>query len=501
MSTLEKNIEGDRTDSLHAEEISQSSQASYVPRQLEMDEVTLSESGATMVEESNVILKTYPQAWLALFILVLLRVSVSVFQYTYSVVPGLTAEYFNVGLTAINWLANVQGVVYVIMSLFTGWMFEHFGVKRTLMLSAFLSALGAGIRCIAGTFSSPSYALAMVGQVIGSSAAPLTLNIMTMFASTWFTEDRRATAGMFVASNYGGILGMFLLPNLATSVDRISLVAMVSALLCAGVFIPVIFMPSKPPTPPSIIQEQDKPSFFKGLRMLGSNYNFWVIFAVHSINVGLSISFGTLFTQILAPYGYTNIQAGQINAVAFFAGTLGCSVAGPVLDMTKQHLLFLRLIAPMVVITDIAFIFIIRKDAYAAILFVMGMNQFFLSFLVPVAIEIGSETSYPVADASTNSILWQGAQIFGIILVSAMDAMRDTEGTPKNNLFNALILQSVLAGVMMALAFIFRGRMKRSEAIALEKKRHVEHSQKKDGNRPENFQKETTKEESLAIFP
>ncbi|KAI9025876.1 major facilitator superfamily domain-containing protein [Phycomyces nitens] len=375
-----------------------------------------------MVEESNVVLKTYPQAWLALFILVLLRVSVSVFQYTYSVVPGLTAEYFNVGLTAINWLANVQGVVYVIMSLFTGWLFEHFGVKRT---------------------------------VTYSSGSRIHITKISFF--------------------------IYSLCSLHFS-------AMVSALLCAGVFIPVIFMPSKPPTPPSLIQEQDKPSFFKGLKMLGTNYNFWVIFAVHSINVGLSISFGTLFTQILSPYGYTNIQAGQINAVAFFAGTLGCSVAGPVLDMTKQHLLFLRLIAPMVVITDIAFIFISKETRESKVVAFAYYNYYFIA-------------SYPVADASTNSILWQGAQIFGIILVSAMDAMRDTEGTPKNNLFRALILQAVLAGVMMVLAFLFRGRMKRSEAIALEKKRQAEHPQKKDGNRPEDFQKELTKEESLTVFP
>lgn len=33
------------------------------------------------------------------------------------------------------------------------------------------------------------------------------------------------------------------------------------------------------------------------------------------------------------------------------------AVSGPVLDLTKQHKLFLKLIAPMVFVTDIAFIF------------------------------------------------------------------------------------------------------------------------------------------------
>lgn len=67
----------------------------------------------------------------------------------------------------------------------------------------------------------------MIGQVIASAACPLTLNIMTMvivhlriiivpccvtepylflfaekFAATWFTENRRATAGVFVGKEH-----------------------------------------------------------------------------------------------------------------------------------------------------------------------------------------------------------------------------------------------------------------------------------------------------------
>jgi hypothetical protein len=37
-----------------------------------------------------------------------------------------------VSLTAINWLANVQSIVYVILSFFTGWIFETMGVKKSV---------------------------------------------------------------------------------------------------------------------------------------------------------------------------------------------------------------------------------------------------------------------------------------------------------------------------------------------------------------------------------
>lgn len=78
-------------------------------------------------------LKTYPQAWIALLLLVLLRTAVSVFQFTFSVVPTITSQYFDVSLSAINWLANVQCIVYVIISFFTGFIFEKLGVKRSVI--------------------------------------------------------------------------------------------------------------------------------------------------------------------------------------------------------------------------------------------------------------------------------------------------------------------------------------------------------------------------------
>ncbi|KAI8994539.1 major facilitator superfamily domain-containing protein [Pilobolus umbonatus] len=449
------------------------------------DEEASESDRATIVDAFSYPLKTYPQAWIALLFLVILRTAISVFQFTFSVVPSITGETFGVSLSAVNWLANIQGVMYVLMSFLTGWIFQRLGVKRSLILAGILNSVGAGIRSVAIQLSPPSYALAMIGQVVGSSAAPLALNIMTTFAATWFTDNMRATAGMFVASNYGAILGMFMMPNVVTALDKLPMAVHIVSGISAFSLIPLLMMPAKPPTPPSRIQsEANAPSFFVGVRMLFKNFSFWTCFLIHGLNVGLSIAFGSIFTQVISPYGYTDAQAGQMNAVAFFSGTLGCSVAGPVLDATKQHKLFLKLIAPMVFVTDIGFIFMIQKDSYAAILFVMSMNQFFLSFLVPVVIELSSETSYPVADATSNSIMWQGCQTFGILIILAMDQLRDVMGTPKNNMYRALILQAVLAGLMMLLSLGFRGSMRRSEAI--EEMKRLEENEK---NKPELVQR------------
>lgn len=80
-------------------------------------------------------LKTYPQAWIALFLLVCLRAASAVFQYTFAPIPSVTAEYFGVSISFINWLSNVQGIVYVVLSFFTGWIFEKLGVKKSVYKS------------------------------------------------------------------------------------------------------------------------------------------------------------------------------------------------------------------------------------------------------------------------------------------------------------------------------------------------------------------------------
>ncbi|KAI9495729.1 hypothetical protein BDB00DRAFT_213423 [Zychaea mexicana] len=80
--------------------------------------------------------RTHPLAWIGLFFLVVLRSSVSIFQNTFSPIPNIVADYLNVSLTEVNWLFNIQAVVYIVLSFITGWMFERLGTKRSVSILA-----------------------------------------------------------------------------------------------------------------------------------------------------------------------------------------------------------------------------------------------------------------------------------------------------------------------------------------------------------------------------
>lgn len=75
--------------------------------------------------------RTQPMAWIALFFLVVLRAAVSIFQNTFNPIPAVVANYLGVNLTAINWLFNVQTVVYILLSFISGWIFERLGTKKS----------------------------------------------------------------------------------------------------------------------------------------------------------------------------------------------------------------------------------------------------------------------------------------------------------------------------------------------------------------------------------
>ncbi|KAG2221072.1 hypothetical protein INT45_009730 [Circinella minor] len=368
--------------------------------------------------------RTHPLAWIALFFLVVLRSSVSIFQNTFSPIPNLVANYLNVNLTG-------------------------------LIIAGVITAVGCWVRLVAVLIHPPSFPVMMIGQVIASIGNPLTLNIMTKFAAVWFPENRRATAGMFVASNYGGIIAMFLMPAVATGEDKIEMTIIMVAGICTAAVLPQFVLPAKPPggSHDATIQRPNV-SFLQCTITLMKNYHFWILCGIHGINIGLSIAWGALLNQALAPYGYTDGESGLIVAIAMAAGAIGALTAGPMLDITKRHKLFLKLMAP----------FMFKRDSFAAIIYVNALNNFFLSFMVPVVVELGVEVSHPIPESISTSILWQAAQIVGFILVLVLDKFRDPTGSPPDNMFRGLVFQASMASVSVVLSLIYNGPMKRLEA-------------------------------------
>jgi hypothetical protein len=79
-------------------------------------------------------LKTYPIAWVLLFLIVVLRAAIAIFGNTFSPIPSVTAEFMGISLSSINWIYNVMAICYIIASFFTSWLYQTIGVKWSVSI-------------------------------------------------------------------------------------------------------------------------------------------------------------------------------------------------------------------------------------------------------------------------------------------------------------------------------------------------------------------------------
>ncbi|KAM3585870.1 hypothetical protein VKS41_002411 [Umbelopsis sp. WA50703] len=81
--------------------------------------------------------KTSALAWVALIALWMLASSSSLMWLSFSVVSDISRQWLSVDLSAVNWIANATALMYVFMSIVTGWFFERFGLKSSVGVTPF----------------------------------------------------------------------------------------------------------------------------------------------------------------------------------------------------------------------------------------------------------------------------------------------------------------------------------------------------------------------------
>jgi FLVCR family MFS transporter 7 len=163
-----------------------------------------------------------------------------------------------------------------------------------------------------------------------------------------------------------------------------------------------------------------------------------------------------LINQILAPYGFSEDQAGIGGAVLILVGLLSSAIVSPIIDRNHAYLMTIKLLVPVIGLSYLCFIFAPpTRDLPAPyiILAVLGAASF---SLVPVALEYLVEVTWPASPEVSSVINWTGGQVLGAIFIIIMGAMKDTEGKdgPKNNMQWALIFEAVLACAVIPLPLI-----------------------------------------------
>lgn len=186
-----------------------------------------------------------------------------------------------------------------------------------------------------------------------------------------------------------------------------------------------------------------------------------MIFIPFTVYVGLFNSISSLINQILAPYSFSETEAGIAGALLIVVGLVTAAVTSPIIDRTKSYLFAIKLLVPIIAACYLAFTWAPSTrsiGAVYAILALMGAASF---SLVPVVLEYLIEITHPVSPEVTSTICWAGGQVTGGVFILISDALRArgiSDGSadngsklPPGNMFRALIFQAVLALVVVPL--------------------------------------------------
>ncbi|XP_041477428.1 solute carrier family 49 member A3-like [Lytechinus variegatus] len=369
--------------------------------------------------------RMYKWRWFVVATMAVLNISNAMAWICFAAITNFTAEYFEVSVDAVNWFSLVYLVVAIPMGFVVAWELNAYGFRIAILLGAWLNFLGILLRYLGTVFPIPpssQFAVVMVGQTLAAFGQPFLLFSPTKMAALWFNDSQRTTGNILATmANPLGILLSFLLSALLVSEPSdVPLMLWVFVIPAAiGVCLATFgICNSAPPTPPSSSADTEHQPFLTGLKMLVKNRHFLILFVTFGGGFGIFNAISTFLEQIVCPIGYNDNFAGLVGALMIGVGLLGAVVAGLIVDKTKAF-------TPVVKICNavaIVFVFILSissKFVYAGAGVLIGGVGFGLFGLAQfsIALELGVECSYPVAEGTSACILQVSGQVQGIILI------------------------------------------------------------------------------------
>jgi len=218
-----------------------------------------------MGEMEHVEYKVYGARWTMLALFCFLNAANAMLWVTFAPITDLTQDYFGgADLTTVNMLALVFQIGYVPGTFIGVLCSKKFGIRQTLLIGGALDLFGSLVRVLAAVFRDAlgvtgCYSLMMFGQICGSLAQPIFVNLPAAIAADWFSIDERdvATTIASLFNPLGSAIGQIIPPMTVTGNDDGDVHGMTTLLIVeAGIcllslVLAYLWFRSKPPTPPS----------------------------------------------------------------------------------------------------------------------------------------------------------------------------------------------------------------------------------------------------------
>jgi len=258
---------------------------------------------------------------------------------TFAPIDTDVARDYGVSQATVGWLANVFPLLYVLLALPAGLALDRW-FRGSLNAGAILTAIGGLVRLIA-----PTFAAAMVGQLLVAIAQPLVLNSLTKTATGYLPQRSRPTgialgsAGQFL----GAILALVMGPLLEHKHSLGPLLPVQAALAVAAATV-LALVTRRPPA-------ESGPRAAIGLDELKAAWSVPMIRTLAQlafVGIGVFVALSTYLQPILHHNHISSTSAGVMLAGMLIAGTIGCGTLPPIIARKGLERRYMILVASWV---------------------------------------------------------------------------------------------------------------------------------------------------------
>ena len=174
--------------------------------------------------------------------------------------------------------AAYEPIFFIPITFLHMWFLDRFGLRKSVLISAWVLAIGMGIRCTVPD-NSKWVVLIHIGHVMIGVVGPPLLISPPRLSSVWFSPKHRtwATAVPVIARSVGIALAFITIPYLTRQYDiHTMLYVQAETAICVAA-LATIYFPDKPPTPPSMSAGLERTAFLSSLKELIRNRSFIVL--------------------------------------------------------------------------------------------------------------------------------------------------------------------------------------------------------------------------------
>ncbi|XP_032786902.2 feline leukemia virus subgroup C receptor-related protein 2 isoform X1 [Daphnia magna] len=420
--------------------------------------------------------KVYRRRWLMLVIFILVSMS-SAFQWIqFSIITNLIMKYYNVDSTTVDWTSLVYMVTYIPLIFPGAWIMDKVGLRVTLLMGSFGTALGSWIKVLGA--APDLFYVALIGQTITAMSQVFILGVPPNVAAVWFGAEQVSSAcsiGVF-GNQLGIALGFLLPPIMVQDHDNVEDIGAdlkrmfyIVAGVCTAFFLLVLVaFQAKPPLPPNAAratpQSAEPVTYYQSITKIVTNRNYILLLITYGINAGVFYAMSTLLNQtVLKHFPGEEENAGRIGLTIVVCGMFGSVVCGIVLDKTHKFRETTLVVYGLAVAGMVAYTFTFELQYIVVTFVTAGAVGFFMTGYLPVGFEFAAELTYPEPEVTSSGLLNASAQVFGIVFTIMGGWLLNSYG---DLVCNGILSAALFVGA--ALSFFIRSDLRRQRANQIE---------------------------------